>query len=379
LRGRSGAVLRADRLCELVDRVAARVAGTQAKGGVPLLAQCLQIDKNYGDPAAGGAAVVHFVCFWRALDAVWQRLREGDEDADREPLAAEAAAFRDVLLARSSAGSLAPASFMEELTSARKVSSDQPAWAPLEAVARQTLELKEEAVATKPLRLDIVSTLLLVWLQEVVEDYRRGERAEKIRNVRDVLRCKVHEACEHLGASGWDIEAALRRFYIGAAPLAARDASSLGGAWSSQSAKLRSKEVQCPICVQDFRPGTESLVTRCCFQVICVHCVASLTSAEGELRCPFCRCAKVSPNCADGDGESRQRREDDFFTEVFRAAGTYCAKQADHLTKEFMAALQHAEAGPQYDLRLDVVLGAPGGGSRSGRTVGGRGPARAGG
>lgn len=329
-------------------------------GGLPPLVKRLQIDGSYGDPASGGAAVVHFACFWQALQELWRRLDESREEADCEPLALEAAAFRGALLASSSAGSLTPAFYMEELASARKSSTDQQAWAPLEALARQTMELEEPSAATQPLRLDVVSTLFLVWLQELAEDYCRGERAEKVRNVRDVLRCKVRDACVHLGASGWDIEAALRRAFVGsAAPLAALAAGSLGQAWSSQSAKLRSRELQCPICVRDFRPGTESLVTRCCFQVICVHCITSLTTAEGQLRCPFCRCCKVSPASPESGGEDRQQREEDFFMEAFRVAGTYCAKKADRLTKDFLAALQHAEAGPQYDLRLDVVLGAP--------------------
>merc|ERR1712232_1413911 len=123
-----------------------------------------------------------------------------------------------------------------------KMSADRPSWASLEDVAARTTGASTSAGALtlpaipceKQVPLEIVSTLLLVWLGELTEDYLRGSKSSKIQSMIDVLRCTRHNACVHLGASGWDIESALRSFYVGGAPMASMNACRLGGAWSSQ-------------------------------------------------------------------------------------------------------------------------------------------------
>lgn len=371
-------VLRADLLSDVIDLVAARVERSSAPrasrryafellrpskpdGGLPLLVKHLRVDGGYRfnntpiNPGVDctGCAVVHFVCFWKALHEVWRRLRQGT-DIEEEPIAEEIVAFRDALLRNSDDSVLLPANFMTELSAAKKMSADPPAWVSLEAEA--TKALSREA-SNKQLPLNIVSGLLLTWLTELTEDYLRGSRADKIQAVRDVLGCKARavtarEACMHLGASGWDIESALRSFYIGGPPLAALKACSLGAPWSSQDAKLRSSELQCPICIADFCPSTESLVTKCCFQVVCVHCVASLTKPDGQLRCPFCRCVAESPA---PHSEKETNQHDDLLAGVFRIAEKY-ADEATRITRGFMASFQTVEVAPQHDLRLDVIF-----------------------
>jgi hypothetical protein len=146
-----------------------------------------------------------------------------------------------------------------------------------------------KAAGESGLLMEQISVLLLTWLAEVVEDYFRGARFAEIKTVRDVLRCPLHAACDHLGQNDWDVEAALRSYYSRGPLLVATAAAQVSGAWGSQSAKLRSGELECPICFKDFDHGTESVATRCCFQVLCVHCVSSLTDRDGVLPCPFCR------------------------------------------------------------------------------------------
>jgi hypothetical protein len=314
-------------------------------------------------------AVVHFMYFWKALHEVWRRLRQGEAEEEGEPLALDMAAYRDTVLRHFEAGTLTPARLMAVTTAARKMSADRPSWASLEEVAaRSTGASTSAAVLTLPadpcdcekqVPLEVVSTLTLVWLGELTEDYLRGAKASKIQAVRDVLGCKAHDACVHLGASGWDIESALRSFYVGGPPLASLSACSLGGSWSTQSAKLRSSELQCPICVRDFCPGTESLVTRCCFQVLCIHCAASLTTNEGMLRCPFCRTDALSPSIElPTDAIQDENQEADLFKLALRTAGKY-AEEATRAGGKLLQALQGVEEPRRRteDARLDVLFG----------------------
>mmetsp|Transcript_92133 Transcript_92133/g.260779 ORF Transcript_92133/g.260779 Transcript_92133/m.260779 type:complete len:395 (+) Transcript_92133:51-1235(+) len=377
--GPDGVVLRADRLSDVIDLVAHRVAGSSAcrssrryalellrpsdeEGGLPMLVRHLRVDGGYrvggAAPVPGidctGCAVVHFVCFWKALHEVWRRIGRGGGDAVEEPIAEEAAAFRDALLRGADDGVLTPAGFLAELGAARKMSADPAAWSSLEVVARPELQ----GAPSGPLRLGAVSELLLPWLRGTADDYLRGDRADKIQAVRDVMASKsqaltVREACVHLGASGWDIELALRSFYVAGPPLAASTARSPGAPWNSQGARLRSSEVQCPICAADFRPGAEPLVTACCFQVICEHCVASLaTKADDQLRCPFCRSVSERPGISEkGQGS----HGDDLLAEVLRVAGKY-AGEATRITRGLVASFQAEEHVPRHDLRYDVIF-----------------------
>lgn len=285
----------------------------ETEGGLPPLVKHLHVDSTYygiqqdGGPAGSKiSAVIHFVYFWQVIQAVFQRLRYENMREDAEsPLVDEIAGFRDRLLAYHSDNTLSPACFLQELRSAQKMSQDPSAWPLLESVAERTFakdvapgkhgkQSAPEGAGVVPL--DIVSTLLLAWLGELIEDYCRGDKHTKLGAVRDVLGCSVREANLHLGSSGWDIEMALRRFYATSGPTgAALRACHLGGAWSSGSAKLRCKEHECPICITEFLPTRDSVTTGCCYQVICMACAEQLSDEGGNLLCPFCRRLEVRP------------------------------------------------------------------------------------
>lgn len=320
-----GVVLRASRIGDVINCVIERAsepsfprsakrqaydmlrAPAHTEGALPPLVKHLRVDCAYSelqqDGRGGVSAVIHFVYFWQVLQAVYQRLRYElmREDAE-SPLVEELAGFRDRVLAYHAAKSLSPSCFLQELRSAKTRSQDPAAWSSLECVAENTFARDAAHGKQGPssgagsVRLDIVSTLLLAWLGELTEDYCRGEKHVKLKNVRDVLGCSTREANLHLGASGWDLEMALRRYYATQGPTgAALRACHLGGAWSSGSAKLRCKEHECPICVTEFLPTRDSVTTGCCYQVICMECAKQLSDEEGILLCPFCRCLEVRP------------------------------------------------------------------------------------
>eukprot|EP00435_Cladocopium_sp_Y103_P076093 s5_g76.t1 len=121
---------------------------------------------------------------------------------------------------------------------------------------------------------------------ELVEDYSRGSRSAKIFCVKDVAGCRCRDACLYLSKNDWDVEAALQSFYE--APTKVVEAVK-PAAWSSGGAKLRRKEVDCPICVDSYTAGNKAIMTKCCFQVLCAKCHARLTDSTGRLSCPFCR------------------------------------------------------------------------------------------
>jgi len=231
--------------------------------------------------------VVHFVRFWQALHEVWRRLRQAG-NTDEEPLAEEVSTFRDVFLRRFDHGGASWEWLCELAAASRNMSADDTAWAPLQAAMRQVAD----DVRCKPgpeaaLQLDEVSALLIPWLQELVEDYCRGSRSAKIYCVLDVAGCQRQEACRHLGRSGWDVELALQSFYAVAA--SHQGSPSTGSAWSSGGAKLRKGEVDCPICMVPYAEGFRSVMTHCCFQVLCLACHRRLTDSNRRLSCPFCR------------------------------------------------------------------------------------------
>ncbi|CAE8665772.1 unnamed protein product [Polarella glacialis] len=152
--------------------------------------------------------------------------------------------------------------------------------------------------------------LLLTWLSELVEDYRRGSRSAKVYCIRDVAGCSRRDACLCLSRSGWDVEAALQSFYIGNKPKAAAGAKLEGAlsaeseaekSWSSGGAKLRRNEVECPICVVPYEQGYKPVMTQCCFQVLCSECLCRLTDSRGQLACPFCRRGNEAQDDQVGD------------------------------------------------------------------------------
>ncbi|CAE8628222.1 unnamed protein product [Polarella glacialis] len=319
---------------------------------LPLVVQLLQVDgsfrfgaakrKNTDCAAAAGntsttTAVVYFVCFWRAMQELQDRLLGCDPaDAkgkaaaqdDREPIAEEAAALREEALGLAAKGELTAVAFASLVAAHRRKSSDHEAWESLAEAARhladaaqpQTLlpdasgnctgTLQWFVPSGKPMSNDLLSALLLSWLFELREEYCRGSRGNLIRSVRDVTGCTTREACVHLGASRWDLEGALRSHDLQNTcnTLCALEACRPAHAgWSSQAAKIRRAERDCPICACDFRPGgSEPAVTRCCFKSICAHCVAVLVATgrgnigEHEMLCPFCRKTEALPISTQG-------------------------------------------------------------------------------
>eukprot|EP00434_Breviolum_minutum_P004155 symbB.v1.2.003663.t1/scaffold175.1/size369221/19 len=126
---------------------------------------------------------------------------------------------------------------------------------------------------------------------ELVEDYSRGSRSAKIFCVKDVAGCRCWDACLYLSRNDWDVEAALQSFY--STKVATQEAVK-PAAWSSGGAKplgvwLKRKEVDCPICVEKYAPGNKTIMTKCCFQVLCGKCYSRLTDSTGRFSCPFCR------------------------------------------------------------------------------------------
>ncbi|OLP95673.1 hypothetical protein AK812_SmicGene22188 [Symbiodinium microadriaticum] len=139
------------------------------------------------------------------------------------------------------------------------------------------------------LALDELSTLILPWLQELVEDYRRGNRSSKIFCVKDVAGCRIRDACIHLGRNNWDMEAALQSFYTSAETSKKAKPKPVASSWSTGGAKLKKSEVDCPICAETYTAGNAAVMTHCCFQVFCERCRQRVTDTEGRLNCPFCR------------------------------------------------------------------------------------------
>lgn len=242
--------------------------------------------------------MVHFICFWQALQKIQDALECTQDNETQEPLAGEAAAFRDRILRMFDQRCLTRQSFADEMTQSVKVSSDAAAWA---CVAHQAA-VAAMVDASDPIPLHEASSILLLWLIEICEDYCFGERSFLVRAVKDVLKCSMREAALQLGACAWDVEAALRRHFLGNSTLGNLDACvPVSSGWSSHAIKLRRLERECPICAEAFKLGKEPMVTRCCFQCICTHCASYLSAnsqRENELllRCPFCRKVEAMPD-----------------------------------------------------------------------------------
>jgi len=237
---------------------------------------------------------------WQAFHELWRRIRKYEE-MDDEPIAAELDNFRDVVLRRFDQSGVTLPWLVEWVSGARNISSDDAAWVSIEESITQVSALtpaKKKTKSPPPLRLDEISALLFAWVQELVEDYGRGSRSAKVFCVKEVARCTKQEACIHLGRSDWDVETAIRNFYMG---------NSTGdgvAAWSSGGARLSRNEIDCPICCMDYADGFTKVMTHCCFQVLCAACHRRLTDARGFLSCPFCRGVSFIP-CEDAVAETR--------------------------------------------------------------------------
>jgi len=292
-----------------------------------------------GDPGAGadaaGLAQIHFLRFWQAWQELLRRLGQPNGQGNDEPLAEELVIFRDTLLrhAASSEG-LTGQKLASEAAAARAMSADQAAWLYLEEAAGRLSGNAQHAAAVASFASVTVAAataagsaasrgrqaspppspplqhggaieamgpaelcgVLLGWLHELAEDYSQGPRAAKARAVMDVCRCTRREACFQLGARSWDVEAAMMGYYGkacgGSSPLGGSAGSLMS--WSSQGAKLRQNEVDCPICCEPYATGAKPVVSRCCFQVLCKSCHERLTQPAGvwpetAFQCPFCR------------------------------------------------------------------------------------------
>lgn len=314
----SGAVLQASQLGCVLDRVVARAEGSTVEGAaqrvahellapdlqngqLPCLVRKLRIDGRFRQALAPKSsqglvddegAVIHFFFFWQAFREVCLRTRQVSV-ADEEPMAVEASDFRDKLLGMLESGPVAVSWLAEELASARTASADPAAWEDLEAAVAHVSVVGrcqdgKGKQSEQPMSLDEISTIFLMWLQELTEDYCRGERHACVRTVCDVLRCSPGKASSYLGASCWDVESALRRSYLCGPELTVL-AACHGPAWSSKSARLSSMETQCPICAEDLSMDMKPAVTPCCYQLLCVRCATWLSNDIGELHCPFCR------------------------------------------------------------------------------------------
>lgn len=257
----------------------------------------------------GNAMVVHFLCFWKVLDDL--RCAAVDE----APLAGELRAFREALLGRldRNGGKVSSQFLAEAVRRAQRKSADGVAWVPLKEVVTSVTAAETAAgwwgQSSMKLALDELSTLLLPWLQELVEDYCRGSRSAKIFCVKDVAGCRCRDACLFLSHNEWDVEAALKSYYE--APKTEQEVAK-PVAWSSGGAKLRQKEKDCPICVDAYTGGNQAIMTKCCFQVLCAKCHERLTDSTGRLSCPFCRGAdgleRIDFDIEDPPRPSRYRR-----------------------------------------------------------------------
>eukprot|EP00929_Paragymnodinium_shiwhaense_P038533 TRINITY_DN20343_c0_g1_i1.p1 TRINITY_DN20343_c0_g1~~TRINITY_DN20343_c0_g1_i1.p1 ORF type:complete len:364 (-),score=67.70 TRINITY_DN20343_c0_g1_i1:732-1823(-) len=245
------------------------VAGT---GLPPLMRMLHAFDNQRGE--------VYFVHFWQAMDELWRRLRAGDNLSDDEPMAEELVEFRDGLVRRLAAGAASCQWLAEELGQIEKTSADRAAWGPLQAAIEETASGDPERCLTAK----DISVPLFAWLHELSDDYCRGVRGAMIRGFCDVAGCQRRTACLHLGSASWDVEAALRSFFSGKCPTAL-----LSSSWSSQGAKMRKDEVDCPICMIEYTPQKLPMETSCCFQVMCPDCYKRLTTLDGIFSCPFCR------------------------------------------------------------------------------------------
>ncbi|CAJ1450002.1 unnamed protein product, partial [Effrenium voratum] len=256
-----------------------------------------------GETSDAGEGVVPFLLFWKVLE-------ERDAAVDEAPMAAELRGLRQALLGRldRNGGTVSSNFLLEAVRRAHRKSADPTAWRPLKEVVANVAAAETSTAGwwgqhSLKLAPDELSSLLLPWLQELVEDYCRGSRSAKIFCVKDVAGVRVRDACLHLCRNEWDVEAALQSFF---------DASKKVGkealSWSSGGAKLRQNERDCPICVEKYSTGNKSIMTKCCFQVLCERCHQRLTDSTGRLSCPFCRGA---------DGLQRV----DFDFEELRSSG----------------------------------------------------------
>lgn len=300
-----GSVIPIKNLQQVLDRATARVFNSPA---VPRLQQdALDLLKRGEKEApsllemmllrqSNESGGIHFMRFWQAWQELARRLGLIGDPVEEPPLLEELVVFRDALIrCLQTPGGLTAKQLATAVSSARGMSADEDMWAPLEESVVHLGSSCGGGKAAKHLRgsdqvvhSDGLCALLLIWLKDVSDDYRRGPRKRKIKAVRDVCKCTMVEACLQLGGCAWDVEKAIRSIY--AKSSGAEDTSSSTSTicgWSSQGARLKQSEVECPICCENYG-SRERVVAKCCFQVMCGGCSQRLLKA-GKLSCPFCR------------------------------------------------------------------------------------------
>lgn len=286
--------------------------------GLPPLLMLLRIS---GSTTSG--EVIHFFRFWQAFEEVSRRLHgAGPHDAAEGiiqmlevPLAEEIAEFRDGLLRKVDSRSVTQAmdgfvsqeAIMEDIARMKSMSADPASWTLLEARLGAG-----RSQATQQLQLHAVFSAILCWLRTICREYMCGERAAKIRSVRDVAGCEWRDACLYLTTSNWDEEAALQAFFAAQAP--AGSIAPTGTSWSSGGAKLKKEETECPICMLAYvaEDGTATtgvpIQLGCCFKVLCRSCHAKLVNEENMISCPFCRVVHHVPTEAPRPEQGARRR-----------------------------------------------------------------------
>lgn len=300
------------------------------------------------DGQTAGDDQLNFLRFWQASEEVWRRVQQFNSPDD-EPVVEEIAALRDSLLRSSDGGHIKVDWLASEVADTRSMSVDRQIWQSLEhsiellalsKVDLTDMESKSSPCSLATFMLEEASMLLLTWIFEIVHDYCHGDRFAKIQAVRHVASCTRRTACFHLASSDWDVEAALLSFF--------GSAWETSSSWSSQGAKLRKDEVECPICTLPYNQAAKSLVTSCCFQVLCTACCSKLTDAEGVFQCPFCRgCKRHSkPGCRRSLVPSARRA----FDGVLRFAGRTAeraASDAGQLLGEFAMVFREADGSSE--------------------------------
>lgn len=265
---------------------------------------------------------IHFFRFWQTFEEVARRLGGADEimlrpscAPQKEPLAEEILEFRDGLLRRldhtsvtqAMDGFVAQATLYADIARMREMSGDSAAWAMLEAALGDGA-----SEPTDQFQLHVVFEVVLSWLRTLCEDYIRGQRATRISCLLDAAQCGRRQACLHLGIAGWDVETALQRFFAGQATQGSIVPA--GTSWSTQGAKLRKEEIECPICMHPYAGHHVAasvgapVQLSCCFQVLCRSCYKKLVNEQHMISCPFCRVVDhVAPEVLTSDPGTRRR------------------------------------------------------------------------
>ena len=166
---------------------------------VPVLVQMLQVDGDFifREPKSGAAeglssAVVYFPCFWQAMHELQKRLSGDQKDNDSEPIAEEVSSFRDATLDLAASQRLTTASFADLLMAFKETSTDPCAWESLLESVRFLMHeskvtkhvnssrtLQQLVIAQEPLSMAFLAAILLPWLFELCENYRRGTLHER--------------------------------------------------------------------------------------------------------------------------------------------------------------------------------------------------------